>query len=194
VINSGIVGVAAKDGKLLWSYRRASPYDDVVIATPIFHDNHVFSTVGFGQGCDLVKLTPKDGAITAEKVFSNKSIENRDGGVVLVDGHLYGHSENCGWFCQEFKSGKIVWSEKQKLGRGSVTYADGNLYCCSEKGGAVVLLEATPKGWTERGRLKLPRESKMRKPNGGLWTYPVVANGRLFIRDQELLWCYDVKQ
>ena len=194
VTNKGIVGVAAHDGKLLWSYHRDMPYDDVVIATPVFHDNLVFATVGFAQGCDLIKLIPGKGTIQVEKVFSNKSVENRDGGVVLVAGHLYGHSENKGWFCQEFKTGKIVWSERDKLGRGSITYADGNLYCCAEKGGVVALVEATPKGWNERSRFKLPRASTMRRPSGGLWTHPVIANGKLFIRDQEMLFCFDLKQ
>ena len=192
VVNGGIVGIGAENGKRLWSYRRQPAYDDVVIATPIFHDNLVFSTVGFGQGCDLIKLASKDGEVSVEKVFSNKNVENRDGGVVLVDGHLYGHSENRGWFCQEFKTGKIVWSDKDSLGRGSVIYADGNLYCCSEKGGAIALIEATPKGWNERGRFKLPKESKLRRPSGGLWTHPVISDGRLFIRDQELIFCYDL--
>ncbi|MCE9534374.1 MAG: PQQ-like beta-propeller repeat protein [Planctomycetes bacterium] len=193
VTNMGIHGIAAKDGKKLWSYIRQPAYDDVVITTPIFSDNHVFSTVGFQQGCDLVKLVPQDGAIKAEKVFSNKNVENRDGGVVLVDGHLYGHSENKGWFCQEFKTGKVVWSDRESLGRGSITYADGNLYCCSEKGGIVVIVEASPKGWNERGRLKLPAESKLRRPSGMLWTHPVISNGKLYIRDQELLYCFDLK-
>ena len=182
VTNPGVVGIAAKDGKKLWSYRREPAYDDVVIATPIFHDNLVFSTVGFEQGCDLIKLIPGGGKIEVEKVFSNKNVENRDGGVVLVDGHLYGHSENKGWFCQEFKTGKIVWSDRQSLGRGSVTYADGNLYCCAEKGGVVALVEATPKGWNEKGRFKLSNQSKLRRPSGGLWTHPVISNGKLYIR------------
>ena len=194
VTNGGIAGVAANDGKLLWSYRREPAYDDVVIATPVFHDNHVFATVGFQQGCDLIKLVPGASGITVEKLFSNKKIENRDGGLVLVDGHLYGHSENIGWFCMEFKTGKVVWSERNKFGRGSVTYADGRLYCCPEKGGSIILLEATPRGWTEAGRLRLPRDSTLRKPSGLLWTQPVIANGRLYIRDQELLFCFEIKQ
>ena len=193
VTNAGIVGVAAKDGKRLWSYRRDPAYGDVVIATPVVHDNHVFSTVGFGQGCDLIKLVRNGTEIAVEKVLSNKAVENRDGGVVLVGDYLYGHSENQGWFCMEFKTGKMMWTERNKLGHGSVTYADGNLYCCSEKGGIVAMVEATPKGWTEKGRLKLPQESKQRRPSGGLWTHPVISNGRLYIRDQELLYCYDLK-
>jgi outer membrane protein assembly factor BamB len=194
VVNAGIVGVAAADGKRLWSYRRQPAYDDVVIATPIVHDSHVFATVGFKQGCDLVKLLPSAGGTVAEKVFSTKSIENRDGGVVLVDGHVFGHSEDRGWFCMEFKTGKLVWEEPDKLGRGSVTYADGNLYCCAEKGGVVAIVEASPKGWNERGRLKLPKASGNRKPSGGVWTHPVIANGRLYVRDQELLFCYDLRK
>ncbi len=193
VTNEGIAGLAARDGKLLWSYRRDPAYDDVVIATPVFHDSHVFATVGFNQGCDLIKLTPQGTGIKADKVFSNKTMQNRDGGVVRVGDHLYGHSENTGWVCQEFKTGNIVWSERNKLGRGSVTYADGHLYCCSEKEGIVALVEATPKGWNEKGRLQLPRASRLRKPSGGVWTHPVVANGRLYLRDQELLFCFDLK-
>lgn len=193
VTNAGIVGIAAKDGKKLWSYVRDPAYDDVVIATPIVHANLVFATVGFNQGCDLIKLQSHGSAIAVEKLASNKSIENRDGGVVLVDRHLYGHSENQGWFCQEFKTGRIVWTEKRKFGRGSIVGAAGNLICVAEMGGEVALIEAGPNGWTERGRFKLPQESKQRRPSGGLWTHPVVANGRLYIRDQELLFCYDMK-
>ncbi|HEV3143271.1 MAG TPA: PQQ-binding-like beta-propeller repeat protein [Gemmataceae bacterium] len=193
VTNPGIVGIAAKDGKLLWRYLRDPAYDDVVIATPIFHDNYIFSSVGFTQGCDLIKLAPTGSEIKVEKVISDRSIQNRDGGTVLVGDHLYCYSEDSGWVCHEFKTGKPAWAERDKLGRGSLTYADGNLYCCSEKGGNVVLIEATPKGWTEKGRFKLPRESTQRRQLGGLWTHPVIANGRLYIRDQEFLYCFNLK-
>lgn len=194
VTNKGIVGIAARDGKLLWSYQRQPAYDDVVIATPLFHNDHVYASVGFGEGCDLVKLVKQADAIRVEKVFSNKEVQNRDGGVVRVGDHIYGHSEKGGWVCQEFNTGKVVWSEREALGRGSVTWADGRLYCCGEKGGVVALVEASPAGWQEKGRLQLPRESRQRRPSGGLWTHPVVANGRLYIRDQELLFCFDVKR
>jgi len=193
VTNGGMVGIAARDGKRLWSYRREPAYQDVVIGTPIVHENYAFASVGFQQGCDLIKLIPGESAIHVEKVFSNKTVQNRDGGVVLVGGYLYGHAENQGWFCAEFKTGKIMWSDRYKRGRGSVTSPDGNLYCCAEKGGSVVLVEATPTGWNEKGRLQLPRESHLRRPSGGLWTHPVVANGRLYVRDQELLFCFDLK-
>jgi outer membrane protein assembly factor BamB len=193
-VNRGTLGVSTKDGKLLWRYLREPAYDDVVTATPLFHDNCVFSTVGFQQGCDLVKLMANDGGVKAAMVYSNKEMQSRDGGVVLVGDHVYGYSEKGGWACLDFKTGKPAWTEREALGRGSVTGADGRLYCCAEKGGIVVLVEPTPAAWTEKGRLKLPQESKNRPTSGGLWTHPVVANGRLYVRDQELLHCYDVKK
>src|SRR5262245_52728563 len=159
VTNSGVSGIAAKDGKLLWSYFRDPAYDDVVIATPIVHNGYIFSSVGFQQGCDLIKVVAEGGKFTVEKIISDRSVQNRDGGVVLVDDHLYCHSEKGGWVCHEFKTGKQVWSERDKLGRGSVAYADGRLYCCSEMGGTIALVEPSAKGWTEKGRFKLPKES-----------------------------------
>lgn len=192
-VNAGMVGVAARDGKLLWTYRRSPAYDDAVISMPVFQDNYVFASVGFGQGCDLLKLNPQGSETAVEKIYSNKAIENRDGGVVLVGGHVYGCSDNrAGWFCQDFKTGKIIWSERGKLGRGSVTCADGKLYCCAEEGGLVVLVQASDKGWNELGRLKLPRTSPLRQPSGRLWTHPVISGKKLYIRDQELLFCYDL--
>jgi len=193
VTNPGITGVAAKDGKVIWRYLRDPAYDDVVIATPILHDHYVFSSVGFNQGCDLIRLLPDGTQIKVEKILSSRTIQNREGGTVLVGDHLYCYSENQGWVCHEFKTGKLAWAERDKLGRGSVTYADGRLYCCSEKGGLVALVEATPSGWIEKGRFKLPRESTQRRQLGGLWTHPVIANGRLYIRDQEFLHCFNLK-
>jgi hypothetical protein len=141
-----------------------------------------------------VKIEAQGGKFTAEKVFANKEVQNRDGGVVLVGDNLFGHSESRGWICSEFKSGKILWSDKEVFGRGSVSCADGRLYCCAEKGGVIALIEPSTQGWQEKGRLELPQESRQRRPLGGLWTHPVVANGRLYIRDQEMLHCYDVKR
>ena len=107
--------------------------------------------------------------------------------------HVYGFSEGKGWICQNLASGEIVWSERTKLRAGSVTCADGRLYCYSEDDGTAVLIDADPAGWKEPGRFKIPQQFKQRKPSGKIWTPPVVAGGRLFLRDQELLFCYDVK-
>ncbi len=183
-----VAGVSAEDGKLLWS--SDWPGRTAVIPTPIFTDGHVYVTAGYDVGCKLIKLGPNN---EASEVYFNKEMINHHGGVVLVDGHLYGYSERLGWLCQNFKTGEKVWAEKAALGKGAVTCADGMLYCLAEKDGTVVLAEASPKGWKEHGRFKLEAQTAQRSPRGRIWTHPVVTGGRLYLRDQELLSCYDVK-
>ncbi len=94
--------------------------------------------------------------------------------------------------CQNLKSGEIVWTEKSKLGKGAIAYADGMLYCLGEKKGTVVLIEASPKGWKEASRFELDPQSEIRKPRGRIWTHPVIVGGRLYLRDQDIVYCYDV--
>jgi len=192
--NEGVSGVAAKDGTLLWRYLKKPAYNDVVIPTPIFHDGQVYVAAGYGAGCDLIKLTPAGQKFKADKVYSNKTMVNQQGGVVLVGGHLYGYSEGKGWVCQEWASGNMIWSEKRALGRGSLTYADGRLYCvCEDEGGGVALVDATPSGWKQLGRFEIPQVSKLRKTSGKIWTHPVVSGARLYLRDQDFLFCYDLR-
>ncbi len=183
-----VVGLNAADGKVLWSVD--FPGKTAVIPTPIFQDGQVYVTAGYGVGC----LSFKVGAGNAiEKLYENKVMKNHHGGAILVDGHVYGHSDGVGWTCQNFKTGEEVWSEKSALGKGAVAYADGRLYCLAENNGTVVLAEASPKGWKEHGRFKLEPQTTQRNPQGRIWTHPVIVDGRLFLRDQELLHCYDVK-
>jgi outer membrane protein assembly factor BamB len=189
-----VVGVAAKDGKLLWRCEEPT-FRVAVIPTPIFHDSYVFATAGYGAGCDLIRLTADNQGVKAEPVYSKevkKNMVNHHGGVVLVGDYLYGYSDGKGWVCQGFQSGKLKWQNKE-LGKGSVTFADGYLYCYSEDEGKVALVEANPDAWKEHGRFKIPQESKQRKSGGRTWTHPVVANGRLYIRDQDLIFCFDVR-
>src|SRR5439155_3344705 len=139
---------------------------------PIVHDNLVFVTAGYGAGCNLFELTAAGAGVKTRRAYSNKNMENKHGGVVLVGDHLYGWTDHgSAWICQDFKTGEVVW-EAKKLRRGSVTYADGHLYCYSEDNGTVVLIDASPEGWKEHGRFKIPEESKNRSPSGGVWTHP----------------------
>jgi outer membrane protein assembly factor BamB len=191
VVNKAVVGVAAKDGKKLWEQPKPE-HRTAVIPTPIVRDDDVYVTAGYNIGCDLLRLVPEAQGIKVEELYDNsarKNVENKHGGVVLVGDYIYGWTDKGGrWVCQEFKTGKIVWESKE-LGRGSVTYADGHLYCYAESDGTVVLVQASPEGWKEDGRFQIPRTKK----KGSIWTHPVVANGRLYLRDQDLLFCYDVK-
>ncbi len=183
-----VVGISPKDGKVLWE--SAWPGKTAVIPTPIVHDNSVYVTSGYGVGCKLVKV---EAGNKATDVYENKLMKNHHGGVVLVGDYVYGHSDGVGWLCQNFKTGEEVWSDKAKLGKGAVSSADGMLYCLEEGSGNVVLVEASPKGWAEHGRFKLDPQTQQRSPQGRIWTHPVIVNGKLYLRDQEYIYCYDVK-
>lgn len=181
-----IVGIAPKDGKQLW--RAPFPGKTAVIPTPIVKDNLVYVAAGYGVGCKQIKVNPDN---SVETTYENKVMKNHHGGVILVGEHLYGHAEP-GWTCQNFKTGEQVWNHRN-FGKGAVTYADGKLYCMDENAGNVVLVDASPEGWKEHGRFKLDPQTKIRHPQGKVWTHPVVSNGKLYLRDQDLIHCYDVK-
>ena len=195
-VPGGGVGVRAKDGKLLWQAgemkRRTA-----VIPTPVVYKDHVFFTAGYGAGCELYKLDPDgQGGTKATKVYTdNKVLGNHHGGVVRVGEHMYGHSDTKGgWVCFDFLKGgeDPVW-HSTKLGKGSVSFADGELYCYSESDGTLAKIKATPEGWQETGRFTIPKLSPTRPKSGRVWPHPVIANGKMYIRDQDVMYVYDVK-
>jgi hypothetical protein len=164
------------------------------VNSPIVRGPLVFTTVGAGRGGDLIRLKREGDKFAVEELCSNKNLANHHGNVVLFDGHLYGASEVKGWICQSLESGEVVWTaERGKLPTGSVTYADGRFYCYGERNGSVTLLEASSKAFNVISKFVVSQKSSKRKPAGGLWTPPVVANGRLFLRDQELVFCHEVQ-
>jgi outer membrane protein assembly factor BamB len=183
-----LVGLDAGTGNVLWT--SDWPGKTAVIPTPIVRDGHVYVTSGYGVGCKLVKL---DAGNKPTDVYQNTTMINHHGGVVLVGDHLYGHSDKAGWVCQELKTGKQVWVEKKALEKGAVTAADGMLYLLGEDTGQVVMIEASPAGWKEHGRFKLTPQTEQRSAKGKIWTHPVIADGKMYLRDQELLFCFDVK-
>ena len=182
-----VVGIAPKDGALLWE--TSFPGRVAVIPTLVFHDNSVYATAGYGTGCQMINL---DGA-EPEVVYEEKSITNHHGGVIVVDGKIYGHSDKGGWTCQDFLTGKIEWQD-ESLGKGTCTYAAGHLICVDENDGTVVLATAKPDKWQEISRFKLAPQTSLRKKEGRIWSHPVVVNGRLYLRDQDLIFCYNVKK
>ncbi|MBM4069064.1 MAG: polyvinylalcohol dehydrogenase [Planctomycetes bacterium] len=197
-----ISGFAAKSGKLLWTepiFKRSSY---AIAPTPVVRDNLVYATSGYGAGCHLFELSAKGSGVKAKEVYPKqlqRTVKNTHGGVVLVGDHIYGHSEVLGWVCQNFKTGEIAWKNRNKLDctSGAITAADGKLYLYSDEGTAV-LLEASTKQWQESGRFNIPEKSKTpetRRTSSAakIWAIPVIVNGRLYLRDQELLFCYEVR-
>jgi len=189
--NQGLAGVAAANGKVLWRFVRK--YGTEVVNSPTVRGNFVYATVGAGQGCDLIRISQKDGAFSAESVYANKNMANHHANTVLVGEHIYGFSEGKGWVCQKFETGEIVWAERMKIRSGSMTFADGHFVLYGEDDGTVAWIEASASGWKESGRFKIPQASKQRKPSGKIWTPPVISGGKLYLRDQDLLFCYNVE-
>lgn len=182
-----VVGIDTDTGNVLWQAKRKG--QTAVIPDPIVTANHVYVTSGYGVGCNLFTISKDSDGFHAQQSYANKQMVNHHGGVVLVGDYLYGYSDGKGWVCQELDSGKMVWREKRKLGKGAVTFADGRLYLRAEKGpGTIALIEATPEGYRETGRFDQPDRT-----DKSSWTYPIIADGRLYIRDQDLLLCYDVQ-
>jgi outer membrane protein assembly factor BamB len=183
---ASVVGIAAKDGTVLWQAPRKGSV--AVIPTPIVDGNLVYVTSGYNAGSNLFKVTADGGKFTAEQVYANRAMANQHGGVVKVGDYLYGYSDSRGLACQDFQTGEIVWAEKAKVKKGSVSYADGMLYCREEDSGTMILVPATPAGYQEKGRFPQPDRAKEKA-----WPHPTIANGKLYLRDQDVLLCYDVR-
>jgi outer membrane protein assembly factor BamB len=177
------VGVRASDGKPMWHYERAA--NNVAnIATPVFFDNKVFYTSGYDTGGGLLALTPQNGEVKAKEIYFTREMKNHHGGVVLIDGYLYGFNDSI-LTCLDFATGKLMWRDRS-VGKGSVAYADGNLYIQGENN-VFGLAEASPSGYHERGRFRIVEKGL---PS---WAHPVITDGRLYVRNQDTLTVYDIK-
>jgi outer membrane protein assembly factor BamB len=181
--SSAAVGVRANDGKVMFQYTRAAN-GTANCATPVFANNKVFFSSAYGTGGALLELTARNGEVEAKEVYFTREMMNHHGGMILVDGYLYGFS-NAILTCLDFATGKKMWSHRS-VGKGSLTYADGMLYLIGE-GHLVGLAEATPKGYVERGRFEI---EDFGRPS---WAHPVVVGGRLYVRNLGTLTVYDVR-
>ena len=190
LLAAGVVGVDAADGTYLWRYDKLA-HNTANIPTPIVRGDFVFCCAGYGKGGALLKLVAADGGVQAREVYYNKELRNKHGGVVLVGDYLYGDRDDSGNpFCADVNDGKVAtgWQARpRKQGGGSVavTYADGRLYFRYDNGW-VALVEADPSGYRETGAFKIPNSTHQS------WPHPVVVGGRLYLRERDTLWCYDV--
>lgn len=188
-LGKGIVGVDARTGQFLWRWTEPSK-GPANMPTPIAFNGHVYSGAR-NVGGTLARLVPSATGVSAEQVYIVRDLPNSIGGSVLVNGHLYGTTPD-GLVSGEFTSGKLNW-KAESIGAGSVSYADGHLYVHGENGD-IALVEATPTGYKEKGRFSPPQQPRHARGGGErAWPYPVVANGRLFIRDLGTLWAFDVR-
>ena len=175
------VGLDASNGRLLWDY--AHPSNRTAnVATPIARGNRVFISSDYGTGGGVVEIKPDN---KAQEIWFSKDMRNHHSSSVLIDDYLYGFSSSI-LTAIKFDTGEIAWRDRS-VGKGSLVYADGNLYCFSENG-VVGLVEATPAGYKEKGRFRIQQGSLP------TWTHPVVAGGRLYLRDQDTIYAFDVRE
>lgn len=176
----GLVGVKAGSGEVLWKNGFAAG-NVANVPTPVYSEGYVFWANGYGKGGVCVKL---DDQAKATEVYTTHDMECHHGGFIIEKGHVYGNNGG-GWACLELSTGKKVWSE-HGVGKGSLCWADGLLFLLSENGGNAGLAECTTEGLKLKGKVKVDGE-------GPSWAHPVVIGGRLYLRYEKNLYCFDVK-
>ncbi|HKG97083.1 MAG TPA: PQQ-binding-like beta-propeller repeat protein [Pyrinomonadaceae bacterium] len=193
LLSKGIVGVDAKTGQFLWRYAEVAK-GPAQYFTPVARGEYVYGgALGIGGG--LVRLKADGNGVAAEQVYFTRGLPNGMGGAVLVGDHLYGTEVGQKLIAAEFTTGKVKW-QAENFGWGSLAAADGHLYLHLVMSGEVVLVEATPQGFREKGRFTPPAPPKHKEVGPfpeGAFAYPIIANGRLYIRDLGTLWAYDIK-
>jgi outer membrane protein assembly factor BamB len=185
-LQKGVVGVDAKSGEKLWRYEKTAQGSPANIPTPVAHDAFVYSASGRGGG-GLVEIKTSDSGVEADEIYAGPKLPTSIGGAVYVGDALYG-TNSAGLMSVDFADGEVSWQDRS-VGPGAVCYAENRLYVHGE-GGDVALVEATPEAYHEKGRFTPPDAPAKGKAKA--WAYPVVANGRLYIRDWGTLWCYDI--
>jgi len=182
--SNSVYGVDSKTGKLLWNVNFENSRSNNV-TDPIFHNGYVFASSGYGKGSILIKLNLSGSNFIPEIVWQTELMDNHHGGVILHNGYLYGSGHNArGWYCLDFMTGKQMWKSN---GKGSLTYADGMLYCLDERG-KMILANAIPEKYEAVSTFDIPSGGK-----GMHWAHPVVCNGKLYIRHTDKLFTYDIK-
>jgi outer membrane protein assembly factor BamB len=191
LVGNGVIGVSTADGKPLWGYNRIA--NDVAnIPTSIVRDDYVFVSTGYGAGSALLRLEQSAGGVKVNEVYfrPGNKMQNHHGGMVLVGDHVYlGHGHNQGLpMCIELLTGKVAWGPVRGPGAESaaVIYADGHLYFRYQNA-VMALIEATPEAYRLKASFRLPSHLD------NSWPHPVISNGRLYLRDQDVLMCYDLR-
>jgi outer membrane protein assembly factor BamB len=188
-LGNGVVGVDAKTGKFLWRYDRTAKGSPANIPTPVTRGDLVYTSAS-RTGGGLVKIKAEGAGVAAEQVYFERGLPTSIGGAVLLDGNLYG-TNNSGLVCADFATGQVKWKDKC-VGAGSLLAADGRLYVHGESG-EVALVEATPEAYREKGRFTPPGAPERAHRGAKAWAYPALADGKLYLRDVNVIWCYDIK-
>ncbi len=179
----GLIAVHAKTGKTLWT----KPFAKEVLAsvpTPAFSRGYLFWAVGYDGGGICMQLEVSGEEVTATEVWRSRHMNCIVGGYVIHDGHIYGN-HGVGYSCLDLKTGEKKWFDRG-VGKGSLCWADDMLYLYNEKDGTAGLATCSPAGLEMKGTFRIKGENQS-------WAHPVVAGGRLYLRYDDNLYCFDVK-
>ena len=169
---------------MLWKAARKGR--TATVSTPIFHDGHVFVSSSYGVGCNGFKISYTDKSFSAKQVYANKTISNHHGGCIRVGDYVYASSSSR-LVCVDLKTGKEMWKERS-AGKGSIVVVDNKIILRTESG-PISLVELSPNAYRQISKFSQPNRSRARA-----WPHPVVSNGALYIRDQDILLAYNLKK
>ena len=181
-----LAGISPTDGKILW--KADFPGQTAICSDPVYTNGVVMASCAYGVGAYFYNVSKEGNDLKAENFKGGeRDLISQHGGIVVVGNHFYLLTDSQQIVCVDAKTGNIVW-ENEGVGKGSITYVDGKLILRSEKGeGTIAMIEAVPTGYKEVGRFDQPDRS-----DKSSWTYPVVVDKKLYIRDQNVLLCYDL--
>lgn len=190
----GLRGFDAATGKLLWK-NDDTGNPTAVIPTPVALGNRIYHSSNYNVGSVLVELTANGQGVAAEKVWFSKEMQNHHGGYIHLDNVIYGYSKGKGFMCQDLATGEPKWIERDpgRNSSASVIFADGRLYYYGDNEGKCLLVKPSQEGLDIVSEFAIPEQTKFPRGSGKVWTHPVIANGTLYLRDQELLFAFDIR-
>ena len=179
---SFVFGLDAANGELLWSYSQPNRWS-VHANTPVYHDGMLYVFSGYGQGGVMLKLSENGDSV--EKIWKDEKLDSKMGGVVLVDGRIYGSGDNnkC-WLCLDWNTGDVLYESKM-MKVGNIIYADGLLYLYGQ-GGKVAIVDPASDDYNPISTFNVPYGEKYH------WAHLVIHNKRLYVRHGESLMVYDI--
>jgi outer membrane protein assembly factor BamB len=193
IVSESILGVDAANGTILWQYATKQYQGDnrgrdITPVTPIYHQGRIYFTNGYDCGGVMLEIAPDNSGV--KEIWKDKVLDNHHGGVILHDGYIYGANwkgnDDGDWVCLEWATGKVMYQHTW-INKGSVTFAEGMLYCYEEKEGNLALVRATPEKFDMISSFKVPMG------DGKDWAHPVISDGVLYVRHGDALMAFDIK-
>ena len=189
--SGGVAGVAADTGELLWEFDRWQVTFASVPSPVMLGGGRIFLSGGYGAGSMMLQVKKQDDRFVPRPVWriGQNTFGTEQHTAVFYGGHIYGVSTNQQLVCLDL-SGNVVWSSgiahKFAKGRGNYLVADGLLFVMSDTG-MLTLVEATPAGYRELAKAQV-------LPGQDAYGPMAIADGRLIVRDLNILRCLDVRR